>query len=131
MRWIARAAMAGVISLALAGVAKTDEKKVTWTGWFSDLQCASSRAGAGVFGATNPDCAQKCIEKGVAPAFISEQVKAVFQVKESASVIDDLAYHVEVQATVDEAAKTIKIEKVKRMEYQGPACARPRKTAKQ
>src|SRR5437764_465248 len=93
--------------LISAAIAADAVKTVTWTGWFSDADCAASRAKAGIIGATNPDCAKQCIEKGIAPVFLSEQAKAMFTVKGYAGVIDDLGYHVEVQARVDEAAKTI------------------------
>ena len=118
------AALSSFFLLTLAGA---EEKTVTWTGWFSDQQCASARASSGAFTATNPDCARACIEKGVAPAFISEQAKAVYLVKGYDHVIDDLGYHVEIQGAVDEAAKTVAIRKVTRLEYQGASCARPRK----
>jgi hypothetical protein len=118
-----------IISLALAGGAGAEEKNVTWTGWFSDMKCAAPRAAAGVFTITNPDCARMCLEKGAAPVFISEQAKAIFQVKDYSSIIGDLGYHLEIQGAVDEAAKTIAIRNVKRLAYQGAACARPRKSA--
>lgn len=129
MRLLPFAAGALVISFALADFSSAAEKSVTWTGWFSDLKCAAARALSGTFTATNPDCARKCIEEGAAPVFISEQAKAIFQVKGSASVIDDLGYHVEVRATVDDAGKTITIQKVERLGYDGAACARPKKSA--
>jgi len=113
-----------LISLALAAVARPEENSVTWTGWFSDEKCASARAANGIFSATNPDCARSCIEKGSAPVFISEQAKAIFRVKDYSSVFEDLGYHIEIQAVVDEAAKTIRISNVKRLAYQGAACAR-------
>ena len=124
MSFIRFAATISLMSLTLAGVGRAEQKSVTWTGWFSDLKCASARAAAGTFTATNPDCARSCIEKGAAPVFISEQVSAVFRVKDYPAVIEDLGYHVEVQATVDEPATTIMIQKVKRLAYQGAACAR-------
>ena len=113
----------GLVVICLTGAAA--DKSVTWTGWFSDFRCASAR---GIIGPTNPDCARTCIEKGAAPAFISEQAKAVFQVKDYPALIGDLGYHVEIDARVDESARTIAVVKVTRLEYQGPACARPRKT---
>ena len=130
MRLLPFAATTLVISFALADSSSAAEKSVTWTGWFSDFKCASARAAGGTFSATNPDCARKCIEEGAAPVFISEQAKAIFQVKGvAASVIDDLGYHVEVRATVDDAGKTITIQKVERLGYDGAACARPKKSA--
>ncbi len=109
-----------------AAIAADPVKTVTWTGWFSDADCAAARAKAGIIAATNPDCAKQCIGKGVAPVFLSEQAKAMFTVKGYAGVVDDLGYHVEVQARVDEAAKTVEIQKVTRMEYVGASCARPK-----
>ena len=91
LAWIAAASM-------MACPLSAAEKAVTWTGWFADMGCARARATSGTFSATNPDCAKTCIEKGDSAAFISEQAKAVFQVK-GYSVVEDL----------------------------GPACARPRK----
>jgi hypothetical protein len=41
---------------------------------------------------------------------------------------DDVGYHVEITGVRDAAAKTISIESVKRIgEYEGAACARPKK----
>jgi hypothetical protein len=119
-----------IIPFVLAGAAETGEKNVTWTGWFSDLKCASARAVAGTFTATNPDCAKSCIKTGISPVFVSEQAKALFIVKDFPSIFDDLGFHVEVQATVNEAARTITIQKVKRLEYEGAACERPKKPSR-
>ena len=125
--------MIRAIAFAVGICMTLSAQNVTLTGWFSDSTCASARAASGTFSATNPECARKCIENGAAPVFISEQAKAVFKVKDYPSVIDDLGYQVEVTATLDEVAKTISIQKVKRLSsYQGPACMRPKKpTAKQ
>jgi hypothetical protein len=115
-----------LLSLALTGDAESAAKSVTWTGWFSDASCASARASSGTFTATNPDCAKKCIEKGAAAVFISEQAQALFTVQ-GTDVLTDLGYHVEVQARVDDGAKTIEIQKVTRLDYAGAACSRPKK----
>ena len=120
-------AMIVLLSLVPAGAGTAEEKMVTWTGWFSDVKCASARAAGGTFSATNPDCARTCIENGAAAVFISEQARAVFNVKEYSSVVDDLGYQVEVHGMVDGAGKTIRVREVKRLEYQGAACARPKK----
>lgn len=126
MRTLACSIAICLASLALTGDAESAEKTVTWTGWFADAQCHSGLSSSGKVTAPNPDCARKCIEKGAAGVFISEQAKALFTVKDL-DVIEDLGYHVQVQARVDETAKTIEIQKVTRLEYAGPACARPRK----
>jgi hypothetical protein len=126
MRRVVLAAVASLFALTLGGDAESAWKQVTWTGWFSDMDCASGRAASGTFTATNPDCARKCIEKGAAAVFISEQAKALFTVK-TASVIEELGYHVEVHGRVDETAKVIELEKVTRLGDAGVACARPKK----
>jgi hypothetical protein len=102
----------------------------TFKGWFSDLSCATPRATSGVFTATNPECAKKCIESGVAPAFISDEAKAVFRVQGHPTLKDDLGYYVEVTGDVDLDAKTLNVRSVKRLEYQGASCARPKPAAK-
>jgi hypothetical protein len=116
----------GLFALSMAGDAESVLKNVTWTGWFSDADCAAGRVASGKITATNPECAKQCIEKGIAPVFISEQTKSMFTVKDR-DVVEDLGYHVEVQAHVDEAAKTIEIQKVTRLGEAGVACARPKK----
>jgi len=126
MRPMARSLAIGLLALSAAGDAESILKSVTWTGWFSDADCAAGRVASGKISATNPDCAKQCIEKGIAPVFISEQAKAMFTVKDR-DVIADLGYHVEVQARLDEAAKTIEIQKVTQLGEAGVACARPRK----
>ena len=115
--------------LTLAGTLKSETKNITWTGWFSDAQCAYARAASGTFTATNPDCAKKCIEKGAAAVFVSEQAQAFFTVKDYPPVVDQLGFHVEVTASVDEDAKTISVKDVKQLSRVGLACARPKKTS--
>jgi hypothetical protein len=104
-------------------------KQIVWTGWFSDSQCARTRTAEGTFRGINPICNKNCIQKGVAPVFISEQANAIFNVKDYPSVIEDLGYHLEITGTVtvDDAAKTVSIQNVRRLQYDGAACSRPRK----
>ena len=124
----AKRAVAFVVFLVAAGAA-SNTVTVTWTGWFSDEQCASGRVKAGLIGPTNPECAKSCLQKGAQPVFISEQAKAMFTVKGYPPVADDLGYHVRIVADLDEAAHTVSIQKVERLsEYEGPSCGRPRKT---
>jgi hypothetical protein len=111
------------------GSAHAGERTVTWTGWFSDAKCAAARAATGLFTATNPECSKRCIDQGAAAVFLSEQAKAIFQVKGYAKLVDDLGFHVEVQGVADEAAHTITIQKVTQLGWDGAACARPKKPA--
>ena len=57
--------------------------------------------------------------------FISEQGKELLRVKDYAAAKDDLGYHVEITGTIDEASKSIAITAVKKLGYDGAACARP------
>jgi len=100
-------------AIALAG---DTSKSVTWTGWFSDAGCATGRANSGNFTPTSPECAKKCIKDGTPAVFISETAKAIFIVQDYPDVLDDLGYRIEIQARVNESAKTIQIDKVKRLE---------------
>jgi hypothetical protein len=48
-----------------------------------------------------------------------------------ASATEHLGYHIEITGIADVAAKTISVARVKRIgEYQGPACALPKKQKK-
>lgn len=124
MRWSKWGGGALLAAITLTGPARAAVRNVKWTGWFSDVKCATSRAANGTFTATNPECAKTCLKSGAAPAFISEQARAVFVVKNSPAIVEQLGYHVEVQAAVDEAAKTITIRKIKQLGYDGAACER-------
>jgi len=130
MRAFTLAVVASLASLAFAGDPVQPGKVVTWTGWFSNLDCAASRAKAGIFTETNPDCSEQSIRKGQPPVFISEQAKAIFLVKDYPTVIDDLGYHLEIQARVSEDSKSVTIVSLKRLEYQGVACSRRRPAVK-
>ena len=111
---------------AVHGCAET--RSVTWTGWFSDQGCASGRATSGVFTPTNPECAKKCIEKGVEPVFIAEEAKAIYKVKDYASVVTDLGWRLEITGAVDESARTISVQSVKRLSAVVLSCGRPKKS---
>ena len=120
--------MRAVLALfTICCVAGAAEKTVNWTGWFSDEGCAKGRVAAGLITPTNPDCARSCIQKGAAAVFISEQAKALYRVQGYERVVDDLGWHVQVEAAVDEEAHTVTIQKVTRMDYRGASCGRPTK----
>jgi hypothetical protein len=117
--------------LAAAVIGADTSEVKTWTGWFSDMGCASPRVARGLIGPSNPDCVKRCLDEGATPVFVSEQAKALFEVKDYPSVKDDVGYHVELTGTVDAEAKTIAVQTVKRLSYVGSLCARPKKTAAQ
>jgi len=115
-------------SIGAAGSASVVSPDVrTMTGWFSDAQCAAPRVKKGIIAMNNPECVKKCLKDGVAPVFISEQAKAMFEVRGYPAVSDDVGWHVEVTGTIDEAGQVIEIQSVKRLNEEGAMCALPRK----
>ena len=124
MKRIAAIAILGSLTLASAAAAE-QTKTVTWTGWFSDAQCA--RVTNGETKPNNTTCVKKCLEEGAAAVFISEQAKAIFTVKDHPSVKEDVGYRVELTGAVDEAAGTIAVTSVKRLSEVVNICAVPQK----
>jgi hypothetical protein len=101
----------------------------TWTGWFSDKQCARVTPGE----APRPNgaaCVKKCLADGSPAVFISEQAKAVYEVLDYASARNDVGFHLEITGEVNEKAKTVSIKSVKRL-AEVPAICLPRKAIKQ
>ena len=118
----------GLVIPALAAAQSASEPKTTTsTGWFSDKGCAAPKVARGQIGPNNPDCVKRCLDEGAAPVFISEQAKAMFDVKDYATVKDDVGYRVEITGIVDEEAKTITVKSVTRLEAVPLTCARPQK----
>ena len=100
---------------------------VTWTGWVSDVRCATPRVKQGLISPNNPECVKKCLSEGADPVFISEQAKALFAITGYPTAKDDVGWHVELTGTVDDAGKTIAVQSVKRLELTSASCALPRK----
>jgi hypothetical protein len=101
----------------------------TWTGWFSDKQCA--RIGPGEEPRPNGTaCVRKCLDEGSQAVFISEQAKAIYQVRDYPRVKDDVGYYLEVAGEVDEKAKTVSVKSVQRLSEVTAMCLLPRKAAR-
>jgi hypothetical protein len=115
--------LAGVL---FAGASSAGPATVKLTGWFACNKCTAPRVAKGEIRPSNPVCAKECIDKGEEAVFLSEQGKESLKVRNYASAASDLGYHVEVTGVIDPAAKTIAIESVKRLSYEGASCARPR-----
>jgi hypothetical protein len=115
------------MAMAAGGGAHGSADVVTMTGWFSDAQCAAPRVKKGIIAMNNPDCVKKCLKEGVAAVFISQQAKAMFEVRGYPTVAEDVGWHVEVTGKIDEASQAIDIQSVKRLSEEGATCALPRK----
>jgi hypothetical protein len=118
--------LAGVL---LAGAGPAGAATVKLTGWFACEKCTAARVAKGEIRPSNPVCARECIDTGDEAVFLSEQGKESLKVRKYTAA-DDLGYHVEVTGVIDGATKTIAIESVKRLSYDGASCARPRSATK-
>lgn len=119
--------MCAVVSVVASVLSTSPAQTVTWTGWFSDMECATPRVARGIIAPNGSDCVKRCLDKGVAAVFISEQAQALFQVKNFPSVKDEVGYHVELTGTIDEGANTITVQSVRRLEHVAEQCALPKK----
>ena len=108
------------------GAQPSATKAVTWNGWFSDKQCA--RIIPGEFPRPNGTaCVKKCLDEGATAVFISEQARAIYDVRGFPTVKDNVGYYLEVIADVDEKAKTISVKSAKRLSEVTASCLIPRK----
>ena len=99
---------------------------VTWTGWFSDKQCARVRPDE----EPRPNgtaCVKKCLDEGSPAVFISEQAKAVYAVRDYASAKDDVGFRVEITGEVDDKAMAVSVKSVKRLSEVTAMCLVPKK----
>lgn len=118
-----------VMSSAL-GAQESETKIVKWTGWFSDKGCA--RITKGEYPRPNGTaCVKKCLDEGAQAVFISEQARAIYEVRSPALVKNEVGYYLEITADVDEKAKTISVKSVKRLSEVTASCLLPRKISRQ
>jgi hypothetical protein len=60
-------------------------------------------------------CVRKCLDEGSPAVFISEQARAVYEVRDYTKAKDDVGFRVEITGEVDEQAMTIAVKSVKRL----------------
>jgi hypothetical protein len=99
----------------------------TWTGWFSDQQCAHEPKADEAIRPNGTSCVKQCLLKGIAPVFLSEQTNTIYKVLDHPGVREDVGYRVEVAVVVDETAKTVSIRSVKRLSEVTAMCLLPKK----
>jgi hypothetical protein len=102
----------------------TSSKTITSTGFFADQDCVKGRAAHGDFTPNNTECAKQCLAKGSPLVFLDERGKALYTVKGYSDPMGDMGYHLEVTGTLDDDAKTLTIDSVKRLEYMPASCSR-------
>ena len=59
--------------------------------------------------------------------FISEQAKAVYEVRDYPAAKDDVGFRVEITGDVDEKARTVAVKSVKRLSEVTAMCMVPKK----
>ena len=122
--------LALVLSAVIPTVQPGETTTETWTGWFSDKQCARVKDGE----APKPNgtaCVKKCLDEGAQAVFISEQAKAVFDVRDYPSAKEDVGWYLQITGEVDAKAKTVSVKSVKRLSEVAQTCAIPKKPGKQ
>ena len=118
--------LAALLTIPALGTEPTPTTTETWTGWFSDKQCARVRPDE----EPRPNgtaCVKKCLDEGTPAVFISEQAKAVYEVRDYASAKDDVGFRVEMTGEVDEKAKAVSVKSVKRLSEVTAMCLVPKK----
>jgi hypothetical protein len=118
--------VAAILTIPALGTEPTPTTTETWTGWFSDKQCARVRPDE----EPRPNgtaCVKKCLDEGSPAVFISEQAKAVYEVRDYASAKDDVGFRVEITGEVDEKAKAVSVKSVKRLSEVTSMCLVPKK----
>lgn len=116
---------AGLLLGLIAVPQLSQTKTAVWTGWFSDKQCARIRANE----APRPNgtvCVKKCLDEGSPAVFISEQARAIYDVRDYEAVKDNIGYYVRVRGDVDETAKTVSIQSVERISEVTAMCLLPK-----
>ena len=96
-------------------------------GWFSDKGCATAKMNDEQITPNGTVCVKRCVDEGATPVFVDPKARALYEVKDHASLKDDVGYYLEITGVVDETAKTISVHSVKRLGDVIQMCARPSK----
>ena len=115
-------------ALAVIPPAPRPETVVKVTGWFSDKNCAAAKIRSEEITPNGTACVRKCLDEGAPPVFVDPKARAMYEVKDYATVKEDVGYYVELTGVVDENAKTVSVRSVKRLGDVVQMCARPPKT---
>jgi hypothetical protein len=91
------------------------ENTVTLNGWFSDEGCAQAKLKADEVTPNGTACVKKCLEDGAAPVFVDPKARAMYHVKDHATVNQDVGYYLELTGVLDAKAKTISVKSVKHL----------------
>ena len=112
------------LSLRVLLFALSAAAQETYTGWVSDAGYARSRAASGIYTATNPDCARRCVKEGKDVVLVSEELKKVFAVDNADALTPQIGNKVRVSAN-SVATEKIHVNKVEPLEKGSAQCSRP------
>lgn len=93
-----------ILSSAAIAANAADSSKIN--GWISDSMCGAKHTGTGAA------CVKKCIAGGMSPVFVDEAKKAVWTIDNPDAVKSFYGDHVTVNASVDEAKKSVHIDSI-------------------
>ena len=124
-----RSAIVGVVMYASVLPGALAPRAVTLNGWFSDKGCAASKVASGDITPNGTICVKKCLDEGAIPVFVDQKAGRMYDVTGYAGVKDDVGFYLEVDATVDETAKTITIHSTKRLGDVIQMCGRKKPSA--
>lgn len=110
-----RSLMVGFVLYAAVVPASPAPRAVTLKGWFSDKGCAAGKIASGNVTPNGTACVKKCLDEGAPPVFVDQKAGRMYDVIGYEAVKDDVGFYLEVDATVDESAKTITIRSTKRL----------------
>jgi len=96
---------------------------MTRKGWFADEKCATQRVENGRTGPPGQTCTRECIRKGVKVVFIDERTGALYRVDNPKPTKGLESDYVEVQGTLDAAAKTVHLDSVRVLEKYVARCS--------
>ena len=109
------------------GARGTHDEVATWTGWFSDKQCAAAKVKSEDVTPNGTACVKKCLDQGSTAVFVDPKAREMYDVKDYPKVKDDVGFYLEVTGVRDEKAKTISVRSVKRLGDVVQMCGLPRK----
>ena len=116
-----------ITALAVVPPIPREGDVVKVNGWFSDKGCAAAKLKSDEVTPNGTVCVKKCLDEGATPVFVDPKARAMYDVKDHATLKDDVGYYLEVSGVVDEKAKTISVRSVRRLGDVIEMCARPPK----
>ena len=99
---VAYSALLGALMLAVPAGAKDQ----SMTGWISDSKCGAKGANAG-----HATCAQKCVQAGEKPVFVSDKDQKVIPIDNPDAVSKQIGQHVQVSGSMSSSG-ALHVDKV-------------------